>query len=133
MLKLGELKHGDIVTLNDEGVVREGTVVKISHEDRQALINNGVQEFWYDLDRIQPIPLDEGQLFRLGFTKEEMNGTDAIKYKKDSFRLVLPREGDFSHVEMWWREDRRHFDYPLGVHELQNLYHDMTKVPLEMH
>ncbi len=133
MLKLGELKHGDIVTLNDEGVQREGTVVKVSHEDRQALINNGVQEFWYDLDHIQPIPLDEKQLLRLGFTREEMNGSEAVKYKKDSFRLVLPKDGDFSHVEMWWREDRRHFDYPLGVHELQNLYHDMTKVPLEMH
>ncbi|HUM66065.1 MAG TPA: hypothetical protein PLV32_09475 [Chitinophagaceae bacterium] len=133
MLKLGELKHGDIVTLNDEGVQREGTVVKVSHEDRQALINNGVQEFWYDLDHIQPIPLDEKQLLRLGFTREEMNGSEAVKYKKDSFRLVLPKDGDFSHVEMWWREDRRHFDYPLGVHELQNLYLDMTKVPLEMH
>ena len=133
MLKLGELKQGDIVSLSDEGVQREGTVVKISHEERQALINNGVQEFWYDLDQIQPIPLDEGQLFRLGFTKEEMNGSPAVKYKKDSFRLVLPRDGDFSNIEMWWREDRRHFDYPLDVHELQNLYHDMTKVHLEMH
>ena len=132
MLKLGELKQGDIIALNDEGVQREGTVVRISHEERQALVNNGVQEFWYDLDNIQPIPLDEGQLLRLGFTKEDMNGSPAIKYKKDSFRLVLPKEGDFSHIEMWWREDRRHFDFPLGVHQLQNLYHDMTKVPLEM-
>jgi hypothetical protein len=32
---------------------------------------------------------------------------------------------------MWWREDRRHFSFPLGVHELQNLHLDMTKVPLE--
>lgn len=133
MLKLAELKHGDIVALNDEGIQREGTVVKISHEERQALVDNGVQEFWYDLDHIQAIPLNENQLFRLGFTKEEMNGSDAVKYKKDSFRLVLPREGDFSHIEMWWREDRRHFDFLLSVHQLQNLYHDMTKVPLEMH
>lgn len=133
MLKLGELKHGDIVVLNDEGIQREGTVVKVSHEERQALVNNGIQEFWYDLDHIHSVPLDENQLFRLGFTKEEMNGSQAVKYKKDSFRLVLPTEGDFSRIEMWWREDRRHFDFPLGVHELQNLYHDMTKVPLEMH
>lgn len=131
MLKLGDLKPGDIVALNDEGVQREGTVVRVSHEERQALINNGVQEFWYDLDQIQPIPLDESQLIRLGFSKEELNG--GVKYKKDSFRLVLPRPGDFSHIEMWWREDKRHFDFPLGVHEFQNLYHDMTKVPLEFH
>jgi hypothetical protein len=54
-----------------------------------------------------------------------------MKYKKDSFRLVTPKKGDFSHVEMWWREDKRHFNTPLGVHQLQNLHLDMTKVHLE--
>jgi hypothetical protein len=131
MLKLGDLKQGDIILVNDEGVKREGTVVKVSHEEHQALVNNGIQEFWYTLDEISPIPLDENQLTRLGFTKEEMDG--AVKYKRDSFRLVTPRAGDFSTVEMWWREDRRHFDFSLGVHDLQNLYLDMTKVPLEGH
>ena len=131
MLKLGDLKQGDIILLNDEGVKKEGTVVKVSHEERQALVNNGVQEFWYNLADISPIPLDENQLTRLGFTKEEMNG--AVKYKKDYFRLVTPQAGDFSNIEMWWREDRRHFNFPLGVHDLQNLHLDMTKVPLEMH
>ncbi|MGZ8509482.1 MAG: hypothetical protein ACXWWA_03865 [Chitinophagaceae bacterium] len=131
MLKLGDLKQGDIIYLNDDGVKREGTVVKISREEHQALVNNGIQEFWYNLDEISPVPLDEHQLIRLGFTKEEING--AVKYKRESFRLVTPRAGDFSTVEMWWREDRRHFDFPLGVHDLQNLYLDMTKVPLEHH
>ena len=133
MLKLGDLKQGDHIFLNDEGVKREGTVVKVSHEERQALVNNGIQEFWYNLDEIQPIPLDENQLMRLGFTKEEMNGSGAVKYKRDSFRLMLLHKDDFSNIEMWWREDRRHFNFPLGVHDLQNLYHDMTKVPLAMH
>jgi hypothetical protein len=131
MLKLGDLKQGDIVYLNDEGVKREGTVVKVSHEEHQALVNNGIQEFWYGLDEISPIPLDDNQLTRLGFTKEEADGV--VKYKRDSFRLVTPRAGDFTTVEMWWREDRRHFDFPLGVHDLQNLYLDMTKIPLEQH
>ena len=54
MLKLGDLKQGDIVSLNDEGVKREGTVVRVSHEEHQALVNNGVQEFWYSLDEIKP-------------------------------------------------------------------------------
>lgn len=128
MLKLGDLKAGDIISLNDEGVKREGTVVRVSHENHQALVDNGIQEFWYNLDEIQPIPLDESQLLKLGFVKEEANG--AVKYKKDSFRIVLAKAGDFSHIDMWWREDRRHFNFPLGVHELQNLHLDMTKVPL---
>ena len=58
---------------------------------------------------------------KLGFAKEESDGS--VKYKKDSFRLVTPKKGDFSNIEMWWREDRRHFSFPLAVHELQNLYH----------
>lgn len=129
MLKIGELKQGDIIQVNDDGVMREGTVIRISHEENQALVDNGIQEFWYSPEDMKPIPVDESQLTSLGFTKESNNGV--IKYKKDSFRLVIPKEGDFSHIEMWWREDRRHFNFPIGVHQLQNLHHDMTKVPLE--
>src|SRR6185295_15633825 len=127
--KIGELKSGDIISVNFEGAEREGRVVSVSHEEHQALVDNGVQEFWYSQEDMKAIPLDENQLSQLGFTKEESNGS--VKYKKDSFRLVLPRHGDFSHIEMWWREDRRHFNTPIGVHQLQNLHLDMTKVPLD--
>ena len=129
MLKIGNLKSGDIINVNDDGVMREGTVVRINREENQALVDNGVQEFWYSPEDMDAVPLDENQLIRLGFSREETDG--AVKYKKDSFRLVTPKKGDFSNVEMWWREDRRHFSFPLGVHELQNLHLDMTKVHLE--
>lgn len=129
MLKIGNLKPGDIITVNDEELMREGTVVSVSHEENQALVNNGVQEFWYSPGEMFALPLDENQLLRFGFTKEESDGS--VKYKKDSFRLVTPKKGDFSNVEMWWREDRRHFNVSLGVHELQNLHLDMTKVHLD--
>ncbi|MET0394889.1 MAG: hypothetical protein ABW019_17225 [Chitinophagaceae bacterium] len=129
-LKLNDLKPGDIIAVNDEGVEREGTVVRVSHEDHKALVDNGVQEFWYTIGEMHPILLDETQLLRFGFTREEYS--NGVKYKKDSFRLVTPQPGDFSNIEMWWREDRRHFSFPLNVHQLQNLHLDMTKVPLEM-
>lgn len=131
MLKIGHLKEGDIISINDEGVTREGTVVKVSHEENQALVDNGIQEFWFNPEEMTAIPLDEDQLLKLGFTREEEDGT--VKYKRDSFRLVTPKKGDFSNLEMWWREDRRHFSFPLGVHELQNLHLDMTKVQLLKH
>lgn len=130
MLKIGNLKSGDIIMVNDDGIMRQGKVVKTSQEENQALVNNGVQEFWYSPEEMEAVPLDESQLLKLGFTKEEQEG--AVKYKKDSFRLVTPKKGDFSNVEMWWREDRRHFSFHLGVHELQNLHLDMTKVHLDM-
>jgi hypothetical protein len=131
MLKIGHLKSGDIINVDDEGIIREGTIVRVSHEENQALVDNGVQEFWYSPEEMNAIPLDESQLMKLGFTSEEIEG--AVKYKKDSFRMVIPKKGDFSDIEMWWREDRRHFAFPLGVHEFQNLYQDMTKIPLEKH
>ncbi len=130
MLKIGNLKSGDIISINDEGVMRHGTVVSVSQEENQALVNNGIQEFWYSPEKMHAVPLDEDQLIKLGFTREEQEG--GVKYKKDSFRLVTPKRGDFSNVEMWWREDRRHFNFPLGVHDLQNLHLDMTKVHLDM-
>jgi len=129
MLKIDNLRTGDIVAVNDGGVKREGTVVRISHEEHQALVDNGVQQFWYSPEEIDPIPVDENQLMKLGFEKEETNGI--VKYKKGVFRLVTPKKGDFSDMEMWYREDRRHFNFPLGIHELQNLHHDMSKIPLE--
>jgi hypothetical protein len=129
MLKINNLRVGDIIAVNDDGITREGTVVSISHEEQQAFVDNGVQEFWYSPEEMSSIPLDDNQLINLGFTKEEIVG--GVKYKKDSFRLVTPKKGDFSNVEMWYREDRRHFSFLLGVHELQNLHYDMTKIHLE--
>lgn len=129
MLKINHLKSGDIIMIDDEGIQREGTVVSVSQEENQALVNNGVQEFWYSPAEMTAVPLDESQLLRLGFSKEDFDG--GVKYKKDSFRLVTPRAGNFSNIDMWWREDRRHFGFPIAVHELQNLYLDMTKVHLD--
>ena len=129
MLSINKLKQGDLVMVNDDGVMREGVVVKMDHTRNLAMVDNGIQEFWYDQEEMHPLPVNEDQLLRLGFTKEEEDG--GVKYKKDSFRLVTPHKGDFSNIEMWWREDRRNFNVPLGVHDLQNLHLQMTKIPLE--
>ena len=130
MLKINELKSGDVIMVNDDGVMREGRVVSTSLEENQALVNNGIQDFWYSPEDMTPVSLSEEHLMRFGFTKEDVDG--GVKYKKDSFRLLTPKKGDFSNVEMWWREDRRHFGMPIGVHHFQNLFMDMTKIHLDM-
>lgn len=131
MLKINNLKQGDLITVDDDGMMREGTVVKISREEHQALVDNGIQEFWYSQEDMYPLELTENQLFRLGFSAEDLPD-GGVKYKKDSFRVVLPEKGNFQKIDMWWREDRRHFEFPLSLHEFQNLYLDMTKVYLEL-
>jgi hypothetical protein len=53
------------------------------------------------------------------------------KFKKGPFRLIVHDPGNYTHIDIWYREDKRHFGHPLYVHELQNHYLQMTKVPLE--
>ena len=93
MLKIADLKPGDIIIVDDEGVKREGTVVKTNFEEDQALVDNGVQEFWYSPEEMHPVPLDEHQLTRLGFTKEDIDG--AVKYKKRLFQAGNTKKGRF--------------------------------------
>jgi len=130
MVKLSEMKAGDLVKVDDEGVDRQGIVVRVSNDDHKVLIDNGIQEFWFAPDKLFAIPLDEVQLGRLGFEKEPLGA--GMKYLKGPFRLVTPVKDDFSNGEMWYREDKRHFSRPLSVHELQNLHMQMTKVPLDL-
>jgi hypothetical protein len=130
MVKISELKEGDIVHVFDEGVERIGTVVDITREDNMACIDNGVQEFWYPPEEIIPVPLTEDQLINtLGFEKEVTS--DGNKYKKGPFRVLVHDPGNYTNLDVWYREDHRHFNHPLYVHELQNHYLQMTKVPLE--
>ena len=91
-------------------------------------VETSVQEFWFKPEHLFPIPLSDEQLNKLGFERVE-NG-QAVKYMKDSFRILVPSKDDFSRLEMWWREDRRELNHPISVHELQNHYYQMTKVEL---
>ena len=68
-MRLGELKPGDWVTVDDEGIVREGAVVRVSNEEQEVCVDNGIQEIWYKPDLVKGIPLTEEQLMRLGFEK----------------------------------------------------------------
>ena len=129
MIKITDLKPGDIVMVMDEGAEREGVVTSISRDENLVGIDNGVQEFFYPTSQLLSIPLSEEQLQRLGFQRQDTDG--GIKYLRGPFRILLKEDGNFSEFEIWYREDHRFFHVPLTVHELQNHYLDMTKVPLE--
>jgi hypothetical protein len=47
---------------------------------------------------------------------------------KGAFRIMLEKERDFSHMEIWYRDERRHILHPISVHNLQNHFYEMTKV-----
>ena len=129
MVRQTDLKPGDIVRILDDGTEREGVVVDAGREDHMVCVDNGIQEFWYPAEQLMSIPLTEEEIMKLGFERQET--ADGIKYSKGPFRVLAPEPGNFSRLEVWYREDRRHFHTPLTVHELQNHYLEMTKVPLE--
>ena len=129
MIQFHELRVGDIVLADFEGQKAEGEVVGKSEGDHLVNVETAVQAFYYSPGDLYPILLDENQLMEFGFTKQDQpNGS--VKYLKGPFRILLSRPGNFSEFEMWYREDHRHIHEPLSVHQLQNYYHQMTKVDL---
>jgi hypothetical protein len=129
MIKFNDIKIGDYLKGEFEGKMWEGEVVRLNSEDKQVCVQTDVQEFWFEPEHLHPIPLNDESLRNLGFTKEDMED-GSIKYKKASFRLVIPAKDDFSHLDMWYREDRRHNPDIHYIHQLQNAHLQMTKVHL---
>ncbi len=128
MIKFHELQQGDIVLAEYEGQRSEGEVIELNREDKEVCIQTSVQDFWYTPDQLFPIELDEEQLKKFNFERQESGET--VKYLRGPFRILLSEKGNFSTFEMWYREDRRHIAQPISVHELQNHYRQMTKVEL---
>lgn len=129
MIKFHELKVGDIVLAEYAGQRSEGEVIELNREDKEVCVQTSVQDFWFQPDDLYPIPLDEDQLMKFHFEKQDQpDGT--VKYLRGPFRILLPGKGQFSRFEMWYREDRRHITQPISAHELQNHFHQMTKVYL---
>ena len=129
MIKFSDIRIGDYLKAEYEGKMWDGEVVRLNGDEKQVCVQTEVQEFWFSPDHLYPIELNDGSLLKLGFQKQQQED-GSVKYLKGSFRIVSPRAGDFSSIEMWYREDRRHHPDVHFIHQLQNQYLDMTKVHL---
>ena len=129
MIKFQDLKTGDYILAKQDGTTWPGEVTNFNRDEKEVCVDNGVQEFWFKTEELNPLPLDESQLTKLNFEKEEQ-ADGAIKYKKGAFRILIPAKDDFSHFEIWYRDEKRQMIHPIAVHELQNHYVEMTKVHL---
>ena len=129
MLKFQNIQVGDYLMGNNDGDVLKGEVTNLKHGEHQVCLNIGTQEFWYEMEQLAPIPLSEEELLKLKFAKQE-NEDGTVKYSKGAFRILLMGKNDFSKMEIWYRDERRHIIHPINVHELQNHFYDMTKVHL---
>ncbi len=129
MIKFSELKAGDYVLAESDGQAWDGEVTDFNHDEKEISIYNGVQDFWFKGEDLYPLPLDEKQLIKLKF-KKQVNEDGTVKYMKGAFRIQTPSQDDFSHFEIWYRNETRVMTQPISVHQLQNHYLEMTKVHL---
>ncbi len=129
MIRFQELKTGDYVLAEFEGKITEGEVINLNRDEKEVCVKTGEQEYWYKPEELQPITLNEEQLMRLNFAKQE-TGDGTVKYMKGAFRILTPSQNAFSRYEIWYRDEKRQMLNPIAVHELQNHYLEMTKVHL---
>ena len=129
MIKFSEIKIGDFVQAEYNGELWQGEVTELNGDEKQVCVLTEVQEFWFDPKDLHGIPLNEEQLKKLNFSKH-VNDDGSVKFSKGAFRLLIPRAGDFSHIEIWYREDIRNNPDIHYIHQLQNHYLQMTKVHL---
>lgn len=129
MIQFHEIKVGDYLIADNDGDKKQGEVTNLNGSEKQVCVNTGTQDFWYETEQLSAIPLDDTQLMKLQFQKQE-NEDGTVKYMKGAFRMMLPAKNDFSKFEIWYRDEHRHILQPINVHQLQNHYYEMTKVHL---
>ena len=129
MIKFNEIKMGDFLEGEYEGKRWEGEVIDLNGDEKQVCLATEVQDFWFETEDLYPIPLNDAALQRLNFVREDLPG-GSVKYKKGSFRLLISKPDDFSHMDIWYRDDKRLNPQIQYMHQLQNHYLQMTKVHL---
>jgi hypothetical protein len=130
MIKFSELRQGNKVSVLNEGTWMPGTITGINSDDGgQVHIQTGVQDAWYTVDEVKSLPLEEEQLLELGFEKEVQDSGN-IKYKYGPFRVLIGPTKRFKDFLMWYREEKSHIIYPMTLHQFQNRYEEMVKIPI---
>jgi hypothetical protein len=129
MIKFNEIKVGDFLIADNDGDKKQGEVTNLKSNSKQVCVDTGTQEFWYEVEQLSPIPINEEQLLKLKFTKQD-NEDGSVKYMKGAFRMQLEHKNDFSKFEVWYRDEKRQVMHPISLHQLQNHFYEMTKVYL---
>ena len=129
MIKFQDIKIGDYLMADNDGDTLQGEVTGLNGDEKQVCVNTGTQEFWFEMNQLSSIELDDAQLDKLKFTKIH-NEDGSVKYMKGPFRILVGAKNGFSAFEIWYRDEKRHIMQPITVHQLQNHYYEMTKVHL---
>ena len=129
MLQFNQIQKGNYLIASNDGDELRGEVSNVKNGEQQVCLNIGVQEFWYEMNQLKAIALNEAELINLKFIKQPLED-GAVKYLKGAFRILFNKPNDFNQFEIWYRDEHREIHKPLMVHELQNHFYEMTKVHL---
>jgi hypothetical protein len=134
MINLHDVKAGDTVLVEYEGNTVEGQVLEVNREDKQVCVQTGEQEFWYELKDLYSIPLNEEQLLRLKFKKDDSLSVNAGGeiYVRGPFSVKLHTlEDGTPATRLDYRDEHRDIKSAITVNQLQNHYHEMTNFHLD--
>lgn len=131
MIPINEVSVGNWVQVNLDGQLLTGKVQRKSVERIGVL--SEAELGWYLPRDVYPIPLNEEWLYFLDFkdsTDPELMG-EGKAYVHGPFILHYPNKDDDSYAILSChgvhdQTIKRH----MGVHDLQNHYNEMTKVPI---
>ena len=121
MIKFSDLQKGDYVLAESDGQAWQGEVTDFNHDEKEVCVNNGVQDFWFLPEDLYPIPVDEDRLLKMNFRKQ-VNEDGSVKYMKDAFRILTPRQDEFSNYEIWYRDEKRQIVQPIYLHRLSSCW-----------
>lgn len=132
MIKLNELKEGDIIQVDFEGQRTVGDITDISTGDKKVRVAHGEQEFWYDFHDCYAVPIDDGQLQELGFSAVAPPDGRGKAWERGPFTVQFVPEGPDEHALLHYRDETRHVHAGdiRFLHQLQNYYHGMTNFEL---
>jgi hypothetical protein len=129
MLKLNEVREGDIVLADFEGQKRVGDVLEVSRGDKKARIAHGENQFWYDLQHIFAVPLEPEILHELGFRRTSSED-DVVVFERGPFSMRFVRTANDRYSELHYRDETRHVHHMDYLHQLQHHYRAMTNFEL---
>lgn len=127
MIKLQEVKTGDLVWADFEGKRSIGEVLDLDLAQRKVLLEEGENEFWYDVDDLYAIPIDDSVMDELGFVKGEVEG---VGYRFDRGPFTFTRSFDGQESWLHYRDEVRHLRNLEHLHQLQHHYRSMTNFGL---
>ncbi|WP_336517453.1 hypothetical protein [Pollutibacter soli] len=130
MIKINEVKEGDIVMADYEGQMTTGDVTEVSVGTQTAKVAHGDQEYWYDIGDLFAVPITDERLKELGFLAVPVGENGAVRYERGPFSVEFLKNNTEEYSELHYRDETRHVHDLEYMHQLQNHYHAMTNFHL---